>query len=99
MTLNLEIDIDEQVRALDPAQWSTLQTEVCLNIANAKVHAFFAEAEHVAELVRFGLLDRAAAADHLHTAAIFNQLYIEYGVEAIQKIMADAIAGALAGAA
>ncbi|QIG92286.1 hypothetical protein [Bradyrhizobium sp. 6(2017)] len=99
MTLNLESDITEQVRALDPAKWSTLQTEICLNIAHAEVYAFTVEAEHVAQLVRLGFLDRAAAADHLHTAAIYNRLYLEYGTEAIQKIMADAIAGALAGAA
>ncbi|WP_409188593.1 hypothetical protein [Bradyrhizobium sp. RDM4] len=96
VNLNLECDVAEQVRVLDPAQWSNLQTEICLKIANAKVCAFVAEADHVAGLVRFGLLNRAAAADHLHTAALYNQLYLEYGIETIQKIMAAGLAEGVA---
>ncbi|WP_369723871.1 hypothetical protein AB8Z38_07385 [Bradyrhizobium sp. LLZ17] len=96
MNLNLECDLAEQIRVLDPAQWSILQAEICLNIANAKLCAFAAEADHVVGLVRFGLFNRAAAADHLHTAALYNQLYLEYGIEAIQKIMAAGLAEGVA---
>ncbi|MGX1321814.1 hypothetical protein AB7M17_005267 [Bradyrhizobium sp. USDA 377] len=92
MTLNLESDIREQMRMVDPAQWSTLQTEICAAIASAKFYAFVAEAERVAELVRFGLMSRAAAADHLHTAAIYNELYFEHGIETIQTVMVAAMA-------
>ncbi|MBR1164241.1 hypothetical protein [Bradyrhizobium elkanii] len=91
MNLNLDSDFAEQVSALDPGRWSNLQAEMCLNIANARFYAFVAESEHAAGLVRLGLISRGDAADHLHTAAVYNQLYFEYGAEAIQKIMADAM--------
>jgi hypothetical protein len=90
MTLNLEADIVEQVLALDPTEWTTLQTSVCMTIANAKFYAFVAEAERMAEFVRLGLLTRATAADVLHTAAVYNALCAEYGTDRIQKIMAAA---------
>ncbi|WP_342728869.1 hypothetical protein AAFG07_20840 [Bradyrhizobium sp. B097] len=91
MKLNLESNIDEQVSTLDPEKWSNLQAEICLNIANARFHAFVAESEHAAGLVRLGLISRVVAADHLHVAAIYNALYVEYGAEAIQRVMADAM--------
>ncbi|MHC2241227.1 hypothetical protein [Bradyrhizobium elkanii] len=91
MNLNLEGDIAEQVSALDPGRWSSLQAEMCLNIANARFYAFVAESEHAAGLVRLGLISRVDAADHLHTAAVYNALYVEYGAQAIQRVMADAM--------
>jgi len=99
MNLNLESDIAEQLRMVDPSQWSTLQAEICLNIANARFYAFIDEAARLSSLVRLGLVDRAAAADHLHTAAIYNQLYAEYGADNIQGVMAGAMFEACAGVA
>jgi hypothetical protein len=83
MTLNLEEEIN-------PTKWTKLQTEVCMNVANAKYHAFIAEAQRVAEFVRLGFITRAVAADYLHEAAIYNQLAFEYGTDAIQAIMSAA---------
>jgi hypothetical protein len=86
MTLNLEAEID-------PTKWTALQVEVCMNVANAKIYAFVAETERMAELVRLGLIPRATAADYLNEAAVYNQLYYDYGAEHIQSIMAVAFAG------
>jgi hypothetical protein len=83
MTLNLEEEIN-------PTKWTKLQTEVCMNVANANYHAFIAEAQRVAEFVRLGFITRAVAADYLHEAAIYNQLAFEYGADAIQAIMSAA---------
>jgi hypothetical protein len=71
--------------------WTALQTDICMSVALAKRDAFIAEAERVAELVRLGLLTKPAAADTLHEAAIYNQLYFEYGADHIQAIMAATI--------
>ncbi len=76
------------------ADWTKLQAEVCMNVANAKYYAFAAECERVAEWLRLGFLNRQTAADYLHEAASYNQLYFEYGTDRIQKIMADALSEA-----
>jgi hypothetical protein len=62
--------------------WTPLQTDICMSVAR------------VAELVRLCLITKADAADTLHEAAIYNQLYFEYGADHIQGIMARAIEGA-----
>jgi hypothetical protein len=93
MTLNLEADIKEQVGALNEYKWTALQTEVCMNVANAKYYAFIEEATRAAEFVRLGFVSRATAADYLHGTAIHNHLYFEYGTDRIQKIMAEALEG------
>jgi hypothetical protein len=90
MMLNLEGDSAEQVQALDPTEWTALQSSVCMTIANAKFYAFIAEAERMAEFVRLGLLTRATAADVLHTAAVYNALCAEYGTDRLQKIITTA---------
>jgi len=74
--------------------WTPLQTDICMSVALAKRDAFIAKAERVAELVRLCLLTKADAADTLHEAAMYNQLYFEYGADHIQGIMARAIEGA-----
>lgn len=83
MTFNLDAEVD-------PINWTKLQTEICMGVANAKYHAFVAEADRAAEFVRLGFITRATAADYLHTSAIYNQLYFEYGTERIQAIMSAA---------
>jgi hypothetical protein len=70
--------------------WTRLQTEVCMNVANAKFYAFAAEAERMADWVRLGVVTRDVGADYLHESATYNQLYFEYGTDRIQKIIADA---------
>jgi hypothetical protein len=85
MTFNLEAEID-------PTKWTALQREICMNVALAKRDAFIAETERAAEFVRLGFITRATAADYLHEAAIYNQLIFEYGADAIQAIMAAALA-------
>jgi len=45
----------------------------------------------MAEFVRLGFITRAVAAGYLHEAAIYNQLYFEYGADAIQAIMSAAL--------
>lgn len=74
--------------------WTPLQTDVCMSVALAKRDAFIAEAQRVTELVRLGLLKKPDAADTLHEAAIYNQLYFEYGADHIQQIMAAAFSEA-----
>lgn len=96
MTLNLESDISEQVGALTERQWTSLQAEICMNVANAKYYAFIAESERAAEYVRLGFLTRTAAADYLHTTALYNSLYFEYGRDHIQELMAGAFREAAA---
>jgi len=86
MTLNL----DTEWLAIDPRAWTPLQTEICMNVANAKLYGFAAEAERIAGLVRLGLLTRAVASDYLQTAAIYNQLAFEYGADRVQEIMSAA---------
>lgn len=93
MRLNLEADIAEQVAVLNEKNWTALQAQTCMNVANAKIYAFGVEAERLAEFVRLGLITRAIAADYLNTAAAYNQLYFEYGTDRIQRVMADALAG------
>ena len=82
MTLNLEANIGKQLRALNEINWTKLQTEICMNVANAKHDAFVWEAERVAEWVRIGFISRKTAANYLHTAALYNSLYFEYGRDA-----------------
>lgn len=96
MTLNLNADILEQARLLDERTWTALQSEICMNVATAKYHAFALECERAAEFVRLGFLTRAAAADYLHVAAIYNELYHEYGRDRIQELMAEAFKEATA---
>ena len=83
MTYNLHAEVN-------PINWTELQTEICMNVANAKYHAFIAEAERAAEFVRLGFVTRTTAADYLHVTAIHNQLAFEYGTDAIQAIMSAA---------
>ena len=78
---------------VDPMGWTALQTEICMNVALAKHHAFVAEADRAAEFVRLGFITRAMASDYLHIAAVYNQLTFEYGADAIQAIMASALSG------
>lgn len=70
--------------------WTPWQTAICMNVALAKLNAFAEEAYRAADDVRRGVVTKADAADGLHEAAIYNQLYFEYGTERIQQIMADA---------
>jgi len=86
MTLNL----DAEWIAIDPTKWTALQTEMCMSVALAKRNAFISEAQRMAEFVRLGFITRPVAADYLHEAAIYNQLYFEYGADAIQAIIAMA---------
>lgn len=90
MTLNLETDLLEQAALLDETLWSALQAEVCVSVATAKYHAFIAEASRIAEFARLGFVSRKTASDYLHVAAIYNQLYAEYGRDRMQAIMAEA---------
>lgn len=89
--LNLESDILEQAAALDERKWTNLQTEIVMNVANAKLDAFAAECERAAEFVRLGFITRSTAADYLHVTACYNQLYFEYGADQVQQIMAEAL--------
>jgi hypothetical protein len=85
MTLNLESEID-------PTKWTALQVEVCMNVANAKIYAFAAEADRMAELVRLGLITRAVGADYLNESAVYNGLYYDYGADHVQSIISSAFA-------
>jgi hypothetical protein len=85
--MNLESDIPESAGF----NWSPLQIEVCMSVAMAKRDAFIAEAYRIGDLVRLRVLDRATAADTLHEAATYNELYFEYGRDEIQEIMASAL--------
>ena len=96
MKLNLEADIAEQVAVLDEKTWTALQAQTCMNVANAKLYAFEAEAERLAELVRLGLITRAIAVDYLETSAAYNALHYEYGTDHVQSIMSAAFAGQVA---
>ena len=87
--LNLEAEID-------PTKWTALQTEICMNVALAKLCAFTTEAERAAEFVRLGFITRAMAADYLQVAAVYNQLTFEYGTDTIQTLMANALSEAAA---
>jgi hypothetical protein len=73
----------------DISDWTPLQTQVCMSIANAKYYAFADEAGRLAKLIRARMLSAADAADCLHVAASYNALYAEYGVDQIQGIMAE----------
>jgi hypothetical protein len=87
MTLNL----DAEWIAIDPTNWTALQTEICMSVALAKRDAFIAEAQRVGEFVRLGFITRAVAADYLHEAALYNSLIFEYGADAVQAIMSAAL--------
>ena len=73
MTLNLN---SNEWISLDPTKWTALETEVCMNVANAKLNAFVVEAYRLAEFTRLGFISRATAADCLHEAAIYNQAWL-----------------------
>lgn len=73
-------------------QWTALQAEICMNVANAKFHAFVDEADRLAYWVRLGVVKKQVAADYLHESAVYNQLYFEYGTDEIQGIIAAAFA-------
>lgn len=85
--MNLETDPQETTGL----NWSPLQIEVCMSVAMAKRDAFIAEAFRIGDLVRLRVLDRATAADTLHEAARYNELYFEYGRDHIQQLMANAL--------
>jgi hypothetical protein len=70
--------------------WTALQSEICMNVANAKFYAFAAEAERLAHWVRIGVVSKSAAADYLNESASYNQLYFEYGADRIQAVMSEA---------
>jgi hypothetical protein len=89
--INLEADLAEQCAVLNERKWSSLQSEVAMNIANAPFFAFQDEAQRMAEFVRLSLLTRAEAADILHTAAVYGSLYCSYGRDRIQNVMAAAL--------
>lgn len=72
--------------------WTALQTELCMNVANAKYYAFADEAAKLAHWVRLGVIQKQVAADYLDEAARYNALYLEYGTERIQGVMAAAFA-------
>jgi hypothetical protein len=90
-TINLEADLEEQAAALDERKWTALQTEITMNVANAKWWAFVGECDRAAEFVRLGLITRATAADYLHSAATYNALFYEYGADRVQAAMAAAL--------
>ena len=89
--INLEADLEEQCAALDERKWTALQTEITMNVANAKWWAFVGECDRAAEFVRLGLITRTIAADYLHNAATYNALLYEYGTDRVQKVMANAL--------
>jgi hypothetical protein len=70
--------------------WTALQAEICMNVANAKYYAFADEAAKLAHWVRLGVVKKQIAADYLHESAVYNQLYFEYGTDKIQGIIANA---------
>lgn len=70
--------------------WTALQTEICMNVANAKFYAFVDEADKLAHWVSLGVVRKQVAADYLHESAIYNQLYFEYGTDKIQGVIAAA---------
>jgi hypothetical protein len=82
------IDSIYEPNCKDISDWTPLQADVCMSIANAKYETFIFEAGRLAKLVRARILSGADAADYLHEAANYNQLYFEYGVDQIQAIMA-----------
>ena len=90
MRLNLNDDVAQQAAVFDETAWTKLQTEICMNVANAKFFAFIDEVGRVAELNRLGVLSHAVAVDYLHRAAAYNQLYYEYGQDQIQGAIAGA---------
>lgn len=73
----------------DIRDWTPLQTDICMSIANAKYYTFIDEAGRLAKLIRARMLSAADAADCLHEAANYNALYMEYGVDQIQGVMAE----------
>jgi hypothetical protein len=73
------------------SDWSLLQTDVCMSVALAKRSEFINQAHRLGDLVRFGRLSVADAADTLQEAATYNQLCFEYGTDQIQDIMAQAL--------
>jgi hypothetical protein len=87
VTLNLEAEIEIPC---DMTKWTKLQTEIAINIANAKYQAFIVEAERMAEFARLGFITRTTAADYLHEAAVYNSLIFEYGTDRIQAVVAEA---------
>lgn len=95
MKLNLEADVTEQL-APNAKNWTALQSQTCMNVANAKLYAFEAEADRLSEFVRLGLITRVMAADYLNTAAAYNALYYDYGADQVQRIMSAAFAGLVA---
>ena len=78
----------------DIGAWTQMQAEVCMRIANAKYYQFIAEAEHLAEFVRLGFINRTMAGDMLQEAANYNSLAYEYGQDRIQQIMSAALIAA-----
>ena len=73
--------------------WSPLQADIAMTVANAKLIAFETQCLRAGELVRLGLLKRADAADLLQEAAHYNSLPFEYGQDRVQKLMADGLNG------
>ncbi|WP_316219420.1 hypothetical protein [Bradyrhizobium sp. SZCCHNR2026] len=74
----------------DPTQWTPLQLDIVLGVANAKYHEFVRAADYIARLVRSRLITKQDGVDTLHEAALYNGLYAEYGRDEIQSIIATA---------
>ncbi|CCD90951.1 hypothetical protein BRAO375_1270028 [Bradyrhizobium sp. ORS 375] len=74
----------------DPAQWNPLQVEIVMGVANAKYNEFVDATGYVARLVRSGLITKQDGVDTLHEAALYNNLYNEYGRDEIQSVIAAA---------
>lgn len=74
----------------DPMPWTALQAEICMNVANAKLFAFEAEADRLAHWVRLGVVSKSTAVDYLHETTVYNSLIFEYGADRIQAVMSQA---------
>jgi type I restriction enzyme R subunit len=76
----------EQVEYLTPAT-GEINTAT---LANAKFDEFVSASDYVSRLVRNELITKQDGVDTLHEAAAYNALYVEYGRDEIQSIIAGA---------
>jgi hypothetical protein len=74
----------------DRNQWTPLQIDIVLGVANAKHNEFVGATDYIARLVRGRLITKQDGVDTLHEAALYNGLYAEYGRDNIQSIIAAA---------
>jgi hypothetical protein len=74
----------------DQTQWTPLQIDIVLSVANARYNEFVIRADYIARLVRSRLITKQDGVDTLHEAALYNGLYVEYGRDNIQSIIAAA---------